>query len=254
MNLIPAVGEYLAPGEVLSRAELEARLRRIGEERYHHRHPFHRRLHGGECRPSEVQAWALNRYYYQASIPIKDAAVIGRMTDPDLRRAWRERLVDHDGAVAGEGGIARWLRLTDALGLDRELVTSCRAILPATRFAVDAYVEFCRSRSLLEAIASSLTELFSPKIIGERIEGMLAHYDFVDRDALGYFTARPPQAQRDSAFALAYAIDHADTHERQAGVLGALLFKTEVLWAQLDALWLAYVEDRPPPGTWRPAS
>jgi len=248
----PLVSAYLQPGQVLGPDDLAQRLRQIGADRYHDRHPFHRRLHGGECRPAEVRAWALNRYYYQASIPLKDAAVLGRMTDPALRRAWRQRLVDHDGAAEGEGGIARWLRLTDALGLDRELVASCRAVLPGTRFAVDAYVRFCRERSLLEAVASSLTELFSPKIIGERVSGMLAHYDFVDQTALSYFTARPPQAERDSAFALDYVLAHADTHERQAQALGALLFKTDVLWSQLDALWLAYVEGRLPPGAWQP--
>jgi coenzyme PQQ biosynthesis protein C len=239
--------------DVLDRAGLEASLRRIGEERYHHLHPFHRRLHGGQCTRSEVQAWALNRYFYQSMIPIKDAAVLGQMQEPALRRAWRQRIVDHDGERDGEGGIARWLALTDGVGLDRELVVSTRAVLPGTRFAVEAYVTFCRTRPLLEAIASSLTELFSPQIIGERIAGMLAHYDFVDRDVLAYFTVRPPQAQRDSAFALAYVLDHAVTQETQAAALAALRFKTDVLWAQLDALWMAYVEGRPPPGAWRPS-
>ncbi len=240
--------------DVLDRAGLEAALRRIGEERYHHLHPFHRRLHGGQCTRGEVQAWALNRYFYQSMIPIKDAAVLGQMQEPALRRAWRQRIVDHDGERDGEGGIARWLALTDGVGLDRELVVSTRAVLPGTRFAVEAYVTFCRTRPLLEAIASSLTELFSPQIIGERIAGMLEHYDFVDRDVLAYFTARPPQAQRDSAFALAYVLEHAVTQETQAAALAALRFKTDVLWAQLDALWMAYVEGRPPPGAWRPSA
>ncbi|HEX2528804.1 MAG TPA: pyrroloquinoline-quinone synthase PqqC [Geminicoccus sp.] len=237
----------------MSRDELEAALRRIGAERYHHLHPFHRRLHGGECSRGEVQAWALNRYYYQSMIPIKDAAVLGQMQDPALRRAWRQRIVDHDGEHDGEGGIARWLALTDGVGLDRELVVSTAGVLPATQFAVEAYVTFCRTRPLLEAIASSLTELFSPQIIGERIAGMLAHYDFINRDVLAYFTARPPQAQRDSTFALSYVLEHATTAESQAAALAALRFKTDVLWVQLDALWMAYVEGRPPPDSWRPA-
>ncbi|WP_329663243.1 pyrroloquinoline-quinone synthase PqqC [Geminicoccus sp.] len=239
--------------DVMSRDELEAALRRIGAERYHHLHPFHRRLHGGECSRGEVQAWALNRYYYQSMIPIKDAAVLGQMQDPALRRAWRQRIVDHDGEHDGEGGIARWLALTDGVGLDRELVVSTAGVLPATQFAVEAYVTFCRTRPLLEAIASSLTELFSPQIIGERIAGMLAHYDFINRDVLAYFTARPPQAQRDSTFALSYVLEHATTAESQAAALAALRFKTDVLWVQLDALWMAYVEGRPPPDSWRPA-
>src|SRR5881398_917747 len=180
--------------------ELEAELRDIGAKRYHRLHPFHGLLHGGACSKGQVQAWALNRYYYQAMIPIKDASLIARCEDQATRREWRSRLVDHDGSREGEGGIARWLKLTDGLGLDRDYVTSLRGLLPATRFAVDAYVHFTREKTLLEAVASSLTELFSPEIIGERIEGMLANYDFVRADTLAYFIRRPPQAARDSEF------------------------------------------------------
>jgi coenzyme PQQ biosynthesis protein C len=232
--------------------KLEAALRQIGEARYHNLHPFHRRLHGGHCSRGEVQAWALNRYFYQAMIPIKDATILARMEDPALRREWRRRILDHDGQQEEDGGIARWLKLTDGLGLDRPLVVSTRGILPATRFAVEAYVSFCRTRSLLEAIASSLTELFSPQIIGERIAGMLQHYDFVTADTLAYFTARPPQAERDSDFALDYVKQHAKSAEEQDQVKRALEFKCDVLWAQLDALWHAYVEGNVPPGAWRP--
>ena len=149
---------------LMSPDELEAALRRIGAERYHARHPFHRLLHEGRLERGQVQAWALNRYYYQSRIPIKDAALLARLPTPELRRAWRQRLVDHDGEAEGEGGIARWLALTDGLGLDRDYVVSTRGILPATKFAVEAYVHFVRERSLLEAIASSLTELFAPAI------------------------------------------------------------------------------------------
>jgi coenzyme PQQ biosynthesis protein C len=232
--------------------KLEAALRQIGEARYHNLHPFHRRLHGGECSRGEVQAWALNRYFYQAMIPIKDATILSRLEDPALRREWRRRIVDHDGQHEGDGGIARWLELTDGLGLDRPYVVSTRGILPATRFAVEAYVNFCRTRSLLEAIASSLTELFSPQIISERVEGMLGHYDFVSAETLAYFTARPPQAERDSSFALDYVKRHARSADEQDRVMRALEFKCDVLWAQLDALWHAYVEGNVPPGAWRP--
>src|SRR5499433_2479982 len=173
--------------KLMSPDELEAALRDIGARRYHNLHPFHRLLHGGKCSKVQVQAWALNRYYYQASIPLKDASLIGRCDDPALRREWRSRLVDHDGEAEGDGGIARWLKLTDGLGLDRDEVTSLRGLLPATRFAVDAYVRFVREKTLLEAVASSLTELFSPTIIGERIAGMLANYEFVTRETLAYF-------------------------------------------------------------------
>jgi coenzyme PQQ biosynthesis protein C len=183
---------------LLSEAELEARLRDIGARRYHRSHPFHHLLHSGQCTKGQVQAWALNRYYYQSKIPQKDANLIARCGDQELRREWRSRLHDHDGESANEGGIARWLKLTDGVGLDRDYVVSLRGLLPTTRFAVDAYVNFVREKSLLEAVASSLTELFSPGIITERIEGMLKSYDFVSAETLDYFAKRPPQAERDS--------------------------------------------------------
>ena len=239
---------------LLSPEELVERLREIGAARYHDRHPFHALLHSGGCTKAQVQAWALNRYYYQARIPQKDAAILSRMGDPRLRRAWGQRILDHDGAREGEGGIARWLALTDALGLDRDLVQSTRAILPGTRFAVDAYVNFVRERSLLEAVASSLTELFSPQVIRSRVSGMLANYDFVTPETLAYFTARPEQARRDVDVALDYVTRHARTPETQVAVLQALEFKCDVLWAMLDALHHAYVEPgHVPPWAWEPA-
>ena len=239
---------------LLSPEQLEDALRAIGAARYHDKHPFHRRLHSGGCSKGQVQAWALNRYCYQAHIPQKDATILARIEDPALRRAWRQRIVDHDGTGDGEGGIARWLRLTDALGLDRDEVASTRAILPGTRFAVDAYVHFVRERTLLEAIASSLTELFSPKVIATRVQGMLASYDFVTPETLAYFTARPEQARRDVDVALAYVRANATTPETQIAVLQALEFKCDVLWAMLDALHHAYVEPgHVPPFAWEPA-
>jgi pyrroloquinoline-quinone synthase len=238
---------------LLSEGELEAQLRDIGARRYHNAHPFHRLLHGGQCTKGQVQAWALNRYYYQAKIPQKDASLIARCEDPDLRREWRKRLNDHDGENGNAGGIARWLNLTDGLGLERDYVTSLRGLLPATRFAVDAYVNFVREKTLLEAVASSLTELFSPVIISERIEGMLKGYDFVDSPTLAYFTARPPQAERDSSFALAYVKRHARTPAQQDAVLKALEFKCAVLWSMLDALHYCYVTPgHIPPGAFVP--
>jgi coenzyme PQQ biosynthesis protein C len=237
----------------LTAAELDARLRDIGDRRYHRRHPFHHLLHGGKCSKGQVQAWALNRYYYQAMIPQKDANLIARCEDADLRREWRNRLVDHDGEAGHEGGIARWLKLTDGVGLDRDYVVSLCGLLPATRFAVDAYVHFVREKTLLEAVASSLTELFSPAIISERIEGMLENYDFVRADTLAYFAKRPPQAERDSNFALAYVKQHAKTPQTQAAVLKALEFKCDVLWSMLDALHHAYVTPKHiPPGAFVP--
>lgn len=232
------VGRYadLRDGEAL-----EAALREIGAERYHKNHPFHHLLHSGEMTKPQVQAWALNRYYYQSRIPMKDAALMARLSDPELRREWSQRVVDHDGTREGQGGIARWLKLCMALGFAEEDVQAERGILPATRFAVDAYVDFVAKKPLLEAIASSLTELFAPGIIRERVAGMLRAYDFIDAEALSYFDSRLTQAPRDSDFALDYVKRHADTAEKRAAVCGALLFKCDVLWAQLDALHHAYV-------------
>ncbi len=239
----------------MSPDELEAELRRIGAERYHARHPFHKLLHEGRLDRNQVQAWALNRYYYQSMIPIKDAAILSRMPTPELRRAWRQRLVDHDGEAPGTGGIARWLALTDSLGLERDYVVSTRGLLPATRYAVDAYVHFVRERSLLEAIASSLTELFAPAIIADRVAGMLANYDFVTAEALAYFDKRLTQAPRDAEFALDYVKREARREDQQQAVLDALTFKCDLLWAQLDALEHAYLEPgRVPPGAFRPAA
>lgn len=239
--------------KLLSPDELEAALRDIGAKRYHRLHPFHGLLHGGKCTKGQVQAWALNRYYYQAMIPIKDASLIARCEDSAVRREWRSRLVDHDGEREGDGGIARWLKLTAGLGLDRDYVSSLRGLLPGTRFAVEAYVHFVREKTLLEAIASSLTEMFSPVIIGERMAGMLANYAFVTRETLAYFDKRPPQAERDADFALNYVKQNAKTPEQQQAVLAALEFKCGVLWSMLDALYYAYVSPgHVPPGAFVP--
>ena len=239
--------------KLLTPGELEAGLRDIGARRYHRLHPFHQLLHGGKCTKGQVQAWALNRYYYQSMIPIKDASLIARCDDPAVRREWRSRLVDHDGEDEGDGGIARWLKLTDGLGLDRDYVTSLRGLLPGTRFAVEAYIRFVREKTLLEAVASSLTELFSPQIISERMDGMLANYPFVTRETLAYFDKRPPQAAKDSDFALDYVKRHARTPEQQQQVLAALEFKCSVLWAMCDALHRAYVDPKEiPPGAFKP--
>ena len=239
----------------LSPDELRASLEAIGAERYHNLHPFHRRLHDGKLSRGQVQAWALNRYYYQSRIPAKDATLLARLPTADLRRAWRSRLVDHDGDAPGKGGVARWLHLARGVGLDPVYVESTAGILPGTRFAVDAYVAFVRDRTILEAVASSLTEMFSPTIIAERVSGMLRNYDWVSQDTLAYFTPRLTQAPKDVDFALAYINEHATTRALQEGVLAALRFKCDVLWSQLDALHYAYVEPgRIPPGAFVPSA
>ena len=243
----------LKPGISLNSAEeLEQRLREIGATRYHNLHPFHGLLHGGKLNKGQVQAWALNRYYYQSTIPIKDAVVISRFRERDIRIEWRHRIEDHDGNIGAEGGIERWLKLTEGLGLDSAYVESAEGILPATRFAVDAYVHFVRDRTPLEAIASSLTELFAPNLHEERISGMLSHYDFVNPDIMSYFRRRLEQAPRDANFALDYVKRHATTPAEREAVCNALIFKTNVLWVQLDALHHAYVGGHIPPGAFVP--
>jgi pyrroloquinoline-quinone synthase len=237
---------------IMSPTELEAAIRAVGADRYHDRHPFHRLLHGGKLSKGQVQAWALNRYCYQSGVPRKDAALMSRAFDRELRREWVHRILDHDGSDGEEGGIERWLVLTDALGLDRAYVVSMEGALPATRFAVEAYVNFVRERTLLEAVASSLTELFAPSIHRERISGMLESYEFVGERAMQYFRRRLDQANRDADFALAYVKENALTPAAQEAAVAAVSFKCNVLWAQLDALHHAYVTPGlVPPGAFR---
>jgi pyrroloquinoline-quinone synthase len=241
------VSEHLTPDG------LEARLREIGAERYHNKHPFHKLLHSGQLGKGQVQAWVLNRYCYQSAIPRKDAALIARVHDVDLRREWRRRIVDHDGSGPGDGGIERWLVLAEGVGLDRDYVKSTGGALAATKFAVEAYVRFVQERPLLEAIASSLTELFAPDIHRERIAGLLQHYDFADDRTMSYFRKRLEQAPRDVKFGLDYVLREARTPEQQQGVINALYFKCNVLWAQLDALYHAYIDPgHIPPGAFVP--
>ncbi len=233
--------------------EFEAAIRAVGAERYHDKHPFHKMLHGGRATKGQVQAWALNRYCYQAGVPRKDAAFISRCHDRELRREWIHRIHDHDGLGQEAGGIERWLALTDGLGLDREYVTSRRGALPGTVFAVEAYVRFVVEQPLVVAVASSLTELFAPAIHRERISGMLENYAFIDEGVMAYFRRRLTQAPRDADFALNYIKTHAKTRAEQEACVGAVEFKCGVLWSQLDALNHAYVTPGViPPGAFRP--
>jgi len=238
---------------LLSPDDFTDAMQQLGRERYHSLHPFHKMLHGGELDHGQVQAWALNRYYYQASIPRKDLTLMARLPSAELRRAWRTRVLDHDGVDVETGGISRYLQLTERLGLDRDYVISTVGILPGTRFAVDAYVHFVAERSQLEMIASSLTELFAPAIHRERIAGLSKHYPWADDYALAYFKKRLGEAPKDAEFGRDYVIREADTREKQEAVLNAIRFKTDVLWAQLDALYFAYVEPGLiPPGAFVP--
>lgn len=240
--------------ELLTPEEFEAAIRAVGAERYHDKHIFHKMLHGGQMNKGQVQAWALNRYCYQEAVPRKDAALMARTDDRELRREWISRIHDHDGLGDEKGGIERWLVLTDGLGLDRATVISKRAALPATRFAVEAYVHFVTEKPLTVAVASSLTELFAPKIHRERIAGMLENYSFISDDVMAYFKRRLTQAPKDADFALEYIKTHAKTREAQDACVEAVKFKCDVLWAQLDALHLAYVVGMIPPGAFAPAA
>jgi len=233
--------------------ELRATLRAVGEERYHHKHPFHLLMHEGRLNRGQLQAWALNRYYYQSIIPIKDSIILSRGTDPAFRRAWRKRIVDHDGdgTPANQGGIKRWLKLAEATGLNVDEVRRGTGILPATRFAVNEYLNIVRNRSLLEAVASSLTELFSPDLISLRVGMLREHYPWLS-GGLDYFNARMHQAPEDSTFATSYVYEHAKTRAEQELVIQALRDKCDILWAQLDALYFAYVQPGwPPPGAFQ---
>ncbi len=249
---LESVSTERKPAELMSVADFEAAIRAVGAERYHDNHPFHHMLHGGKLAKTQVQAWALNRYCYQAAVPRKDAALISRVHDRELRREWVHRILDHDGYAEEEGGIERWLVLTDGLGLDQNYVVSMRGALPATRFAVESYVTFVREQPITIAVASSLTELFAPKIHKERIAGMLENYDFIDDKVMAYFKRRLMQAPRDANFALNYVLENAKTREEQEACVDAVRFKCNVLWAQLDALQHAYVEGKIPPGAFRP--
>jgi len=208
-------------------------------------------MHEGRLTRGQLQAWALNRFYYQSQIPVKDALVLAHSNDPEFRRAWRKRVVDHDGTGPGDGGIERWVRLAEATGLSRERVESAREVLPATRYAVNAYLELVSRRSFLEAVASSLTEMFSRDLIALRMDALRKHYPWLEQ-GLAYFEARLTQGPEDARFALGWVTKHARTRAEQELAIGALRAKCDILWAQLDALYFAYVSPGwPPPGAFR---
>jgi pyrroloquinoline-quinone synthase len=226
--------------------ELKQHLLAVGHDRYHHKHPFHLLMHQGKLTREQLKAWALNRYYYQSRIPIKDAIILSRSTDVNFRRAWLKRILDHDGADDRPGGIEKWIRLAQATGLDRKDVVSERKVLPGVRYAVDAYLNLVSQRTFLEAVASSLTELFSRDLISLRIDALRQHYPWLEA-GLTYFTARLTQAPEDAAFALDYVTLNARNREQQELVITALRSKCDILWAQLDAIYSAYVSPGSPP-------
>ena len=223
-----------------------ARLRAQGE-RYHHLHPFHRRMDAGELTREELRRWVANRFYYQKCIPLKDAAIMANCPDVDVRRAWVQRIIDHDGTADGTGGTESWLRLGEALGVSRDELASERRVLPGVRFAVDAYVNFARQRPWVEAVASSLTELFGPAAMRVRLAALARHYPWIDPAGLEYFRARLVQAPRDAQYALDLTVARCVTREQQDAAVAALRFKTEVLWAQLDAIERGDTQPAGPP-------
>src|ERR671925_506212 len=224
--------------------EFIARLRAEGT-RYHNQHPFHRRMDAGELTREELQRWVTNRFYYQKCIPLKDAAILSNCPEIEVRREWIGRILDHDGTSAGTGGIESWLRLGEALGVPRGELPSGQQVLPGVRDAVDAYVNFARQRPWIEAVASSLTELFGPAAIRVRTEGLERHYEWIDPAGLDYFRARLVQAPRDVQYALDLTVERCRTREQQDAAVAALRFKTEMLWAQLEAIERG---DTQPPG------
>jgi pyrroloquinoline-quinone synthase len=237
---------------LMSAADFEAAFHAVGDIYYYDKHPFHVMLTGGHLNRQQLQAWALNRYCFQNAVARKDALLISRMQDSELRREWSLRLLDHDGFGEDIGGIGRWMILTDALGLDRDYVRSMAGALPATIFAVEAYIAFTAGHSLVPVIASSLTELMSPKLHRDRLAGMLEGYDFLDSAALTYFKRRLTHAPRDASFALDFVKRTVTTRQQQDACIEAFRFKCQMLWAQLDALQFAYVDGHIPPGAFRP--
>ena len=225
---------------LLSNDEFVARLRQEGAARYHDRHPFHHRMHAGELTKAQLQGWVLNRYYYQTRIPIKDAILISKSEDPAFRRAWIRRIHEHDGLQEGEGGLAQWVRLGEGVGLARAELISLEHVLPAVRFACDAYVEFVRSKPLVEAVASSLTEFFSPEIMANRLKAWEIHYPWVDSGMLEYFRGRITRAKVDSQEAITFVLAQANTRDIQERCVQALITKCQILWALLDAVSMAY--------------
>jgi pyrroloquinoline-quinone synthase len=215
--------------------ELVERLRAQGT-RYHNLHPFHLRMDAGELTREELQRWVANRFYYQQCIPIKDAAILSNCPEVEVRREWIQRIVDHDGTAEGTGGIESWLRLGEALEVTREELVSERHVVPGVRFAVDAYVTFARQRPWVEAVASSLTELFGPGAIKVRLAALERHYAWIDPAGLQYFRDRLVQAPRDADYALRLVVERCRAREQQERAVAALRFKTEVLWAQLEAI------------------
>lgn len=245
MNPLAVNRPQAQPAPPWPREEFERRLR-AKEKYYHIHHPFHQLMNDGKLNQAAIQGWVGNRFYYQLSIPLKDAAILANCREREVRRQWIQRIIDHDGTTEEEGGIEAWLQLGDAVGLTRQALWSEKLVLPGVRFAVDAYVNFARRASWQEAACSSLSELFAPKIHQRRLENWPQHYPWIRPQGYHYFRNRLSEARRDVEHGLEITLAHFNTHAMQERALDTLQFKLDVLWSMLDAMWMAYIENRPP--------
>ena len=228
-----------------SREEFEKKLR--SKEMYHHiNHDFHILMNEGGLDKEAVQGWVANRFYYQTTIPIKDAAIMSNCTDRNARRQWVQRIIDHDGVEGDDGGIEAWLQLAEAVGLSREETLSYEHVLPGVRFAIDAYLNFARRVTWEEAASSSLTELFAPKIHQKRLDNWPDLYPWIDAKGYQYFRKRLKEARRDVQHGLDITLEYYKTRAEQEYALSVLQFKLDILWTMLDCMWMAYIEKKPP--------
>lgn len=229
-----------AAGALWDQETFLAHLRAVGVNHYHDKHPFHQYMNSGQLTPDQVRGWVANRYYYQKNIPIKDAAIIANCLVREVRRLWLHRISDHDGLREGEGGIESWLKLAEAVGLTQQEMLDEEHVLPGVRFAVDAYVTFARTRPWPLAIASSLTELFAPDLMRERLSAFERYYHWIPAEGLAYFRSRITQARVDSDQGLTLTLHYCNTRELQEEAVRALSLKCDILWSMLDAMYLAY--------------
>ena len=228
-----------------SQQQFEDKLR-AKEKYYHINHEFHLLMNSGKLDKEAIQGWVANRFYYQTTIPLKDAAIMANCPERDVRRHWLQRIIDHDGTEGEEGGIEAWLQLGEAVGLTRKELISYEHVLPGVRFAIDAYLNFARRATWQEAACSSLTELFAPKIHQKRLDSWPDHYTWIEEKGYIYFRKRLSEARRDVEHGLQITLDHFRTRQEQEKALDILQFKLDILWTMLDSMWMAYIEKKPP--------
>jgi pyrroloquinoline-quinone synthase len=223
--------------ELWTESEFTENIKNVGTTKYHDKHPFHKLMNDGHLTEDQLKVWCQNRLYYQRIIPVKDSILLSKIPHREIRQTWIQRVIDHDGTPESPGGIEKWLRLGEAMGLSRDTDLINEKLLPGTRFAVDSYVTFVSSQPWIIGVASSLTELFAPKLMGKRIEAFETHYKWIDPEALAYMRARLTQAPRDSDHGLSLVHQYCTTRELQEQAVGAVSYKCDILWAQLDALY-----------------